>query len=270
MGISLTTSTASATSRNTSLSSELALVDEHPPAEFRGIKALKEAISTKEKQLDAGSQDQYLSFRHVTVDDFARLKGEESRSAAFFYLSDIETLVRMQAQVFQMGTGFDEFIAIGATAITGRNGSEKEADSAWQNERLRAHKDNWPNIVIEAGLGESLARLRKEAQWWIEHSAGDVLVVLLVWVEPACKRVKIEKWVPDDAARSLLNWPLVSPVKVADVTIDQSSASVCHGAPLRLEFERVFGRPAQNAMERDIVLTQSDLEDWAELLWIGC
>ncbi|KAL1848221.1 hypothetical protein Plec18167_006218 [Paecilomyces lecythidis] len=282
-----------------SASSELALIDAYPPAEFRGTKALKEAITAKKRHLEEGSQYQYLSFRPVTLDDFARIKGRHrveiaGRGTAFFYLGDIETLVlklptrvhekahatlgqRIQAQVFQMGSiGFDEFMAINATAIKGRDDSEKEADSAWQNERLRTRKEDWPNVVIEAGLGESLPRLQKEAKWWIEHSAGDVLVVLLVWVQQMSRTVKIEKWIPN-AVRSLrrssrLNLPPVSPMKAADIVIDQSSAagSVCHGAPLRLEFDRIFGRPAQNALEHDVVFTQDDLEDWARLLWIAC
>ncbi|KAJ9190753.1 hypothetical protein DTO164E3_9175 [Paecilomyces variotii] len=274
-------------------SSQIALTEEYPPAEYKGTNALKRAISAKKQKLDEGSQDQYLSFHHITSKEFARIEEHRvdlGRGAAFSYFGDIETLIiklptrahekahatlgqRMQAQVFQMGVSWDEFVAINATAIRGRNNSKKEGDSAWQNEKLRLSKADWPNIVIEAGLSGSLARLRSDARWWIENSAGDVLIVLVIWIQPTSKRAKIEKWIPNiqlTRRSPRLGSPTVSPTKVADIKIDQSSASMCHGAPLCLEFDRVFGRPPRNALEHDIIFTQNDLEDWARLLWIAC
>ncbi|KAJ9293631.1 hypothetical protein DTO271G3_7513 [Paecilomyces variotii] len=270
-------------------SSQIALIDEYPPAEYKGMKSLKRAISAKKQNLDKVSQDQYLTFDHITSEEFARIEEHRidlGRGPAFSYFGDIETLViklptrahekahatlgqRMQAQIFQMEVGWDEFVAINATAMKGRNNSKKEGDSAWQNEKLRPSKEDWPNVVIEAGLSGSLARLRSDARWWIENSVGKVLIVLVVWIQGASKRVKIEKWIPD-VQLERCSPRLSSPTKVADIEIDQLSASVCHGAPLRLEFERVFGRPPRNVLEHDIIFMQTDLEDWARLLWTAC
>ncbi|KAJ9300996.1 hypothetical protein DTO271G3_2160 [Paecilomyces variotii] len=287
-----TSSAARSTMPSLSPSSELALVDEYPPAEFINIRALKEAVASKRKELDEGAQDQYLSFLHVTSEDFARIKAHRveiiGRGPAFFYLGDIETLIikfptrahekahatlgqRIQLKVFQMGISFREFTAVNATAMEGGNNSEKEGDTSWINQRLRPNKTDWPNLVIEAGMSEPFIRLQNDTKWWIQNSAGDVLIVLVVWIRPT-KKVKIEKWIPtaQPLRRSArLNLPQVLPTKVADIEIDQSSTSVCHGAPLLLEFDRVFGRPPQQPLEHDIVFTQQELEDWARDLWVG-
>ncbi|KAJ9364503.1 hypothetical protein C8Q69DRAFT_517266 [Paecilomyces variotii] len=275
-------------------SSELALVDEYPPAEFINIRALKEVVASKRKELHEGAQDQYLSFRHVTSEDFATIKARRveimGRGPAFFYLGDIETLIikfptrahekahatlgqRIQLKVFRMGIAFREFTAVNATAMKGGINSEMEGDTSWINQRLRPNKTDWPNLVIEAGMSEPFIRLQNDAKWWIQNSAGDVLIILVVWIRPTIKKVKIEKWIPASAQplrRSAgLNLPQVLPTKVADIEIDQSSTSVCHGAPLLLEFDRVFGRPPQQPLEHDIVFTQQELEDWARDLWVG-
>lgn len=38
----------------------------------------------------------------------------------------------------------------------------------------------WPTFVIEAGVMESLARLREDATWWFANSQGMVRIVLLL------------------------------------------------------------------------------------------
>ncbi|KAJ9311416.1 hypothetical protein DTO271D3_8301 [Paecilomyces variotii] len=251
-------------------SSELALVDEYPPAEFINIRALKEAVASKRKELHEGAQDQYLSFRHVTSEDFARIKARRveiiGRGPAFFYLGDIETLIiKFPTRAYEK--------AHATLAMKGGNNSEKEGDTSWMNQRLRPNKTDWPNLVIEAGISEPLTRLQNDAKWWIQNSAGDMLIILVVWIRPTIKKVKIEKWIPTSAQSlrrsACLNLPQVLPTKVADIEIDQSSTSVCHGAPLLLEFDRVFGRPPQQPLEHDIVFTQQELEDWARDLWVG-
>src|SRR5438045_8118829 len=35
------------------------------------------------------------------------------------------------------------------------------------------NKDDWPTLVLEAGLSESLPRLRIDAGWWLTNSGGE-------------------------------------------------------------------------------------------------
>lgn len=78
-------------------SSQIALIEEYPPAEYKGTKALKRAVAAKKQKLDnKGSQDQYLSFHNITSKEFARIEEHRvdlGRGAAFSYFGDIETLI---------------------------------------------------------------------------------------------------------------------------------------------------------------------------------
>jgi hypothetical protein len=145
-----------------------------------------------------------------------------------------------------------EFMPVGSTTYRGRNISSKESDSCWKNVRIRSTTGAWPTLVIEAGMSESLLRLRSDAKWWIEHSARQVNIVILIWIRPACKKIKIEKWVPGTgpATRTSPRFAQSNafPTRVTEINIDQSTApSVIMGAPLLLEFDKVFARPAKPA-----------------------
>ena len=38
----------------------------------------------------------------------------------------------------------------------------------------------WPFLVIEAGLSDSMPRLQADAAWWLANSGGQVKLVLLI------------------------------------------------------------------------------------------
>lgn len=48
--------------------------------------------------------------------------------------------------------------------------------------------------VVEAGVSESLPRLRQDASWWLANSAGMVRIVILLPVRKSAKRLVIEGW----------------------------------------------------------------------------
>jgi hypothetical protein len=70
-------------------------------------------------------------------------------------------------------------------------------------------------------------------------------------MDPAIKTVKIEKWVPGRApwgANTPRVQPNAFPTKTAEIKIDQSTTpSVIDGAPLIIEFDKVFDRPANQS-----------------------
>lgn len=51
-------------------------------------------------------------------------------------------------------------------------------------------------LVVEAGVSESMPRLRCDASWWISNSNGEVQMVLIIEVSRNPKKVEIEKYVP--------------------------------------------------------------------------
>ena len=164
----------------------------------------------------------------------------------------------------------EEFTAIGSTRYCGQTASSKESDSGWKNLRVRPNTGDWPSFIIEAGMSASLPRLHSDARW-LEHSAGNVRIVLLVWIQPTIKTVKIEKWVtgPMPSTRVITRRVQSNafPIRTAEIKIDQSmTPPVIDGAPLTLEFDKVFDRLANPPNEHDIVFSGQDLAEWASWL----
>lgn len=154
----------------------------------------------------------------------------------------------MTRKAVAMGLDDLELSSIGSTLYKGQR-SAKEPDSSWMNQIVRPQKEQFPHFVIEAGLSESLPRLRADAKWWVEHSKGEVNIVLVIWIRPKRKMVRIEKWCPGQApptrSSSRLAGSNAFPTMVVEVSIDQlRTPSVISGAPLYLEFHKVIGRPA--------------------------
>ncbi len=92
------------------------------------------------------------------------------------------------------------------------------------------------------------------------------------------RRIQIEKWelapigerrpstraFPNDPNFVPQNRPQI-PTKVQEIVIDQNTVT---GAPLVLEFQKIFLRPAMPP-ESDITFTEQELSDWAADFWEG-
>ena len=147
--------------------------------------------------------------------------------------------------------------------------------------RCRDRQDDWPTIVFEAGLSESLTDLRRDAQWWLANSRGEVKIVIIISIVKAEKSLWIEQWNissfdrPGPATRAFLN-VIPVPTKIQELTVIQNP-SIPHlpgtipiyavtGAPLILEFEKLLLR-APVPPEGNVILTEADLQAWAEEFW---
>jgi len=134
------------------------------------------------------------------------------------------------------------------------------------------------NACFEAGLSETLAKLRTDADWWLTNSKGDVKIAIVISIKPAQKSLWIEKWcwqrripaAPVTRANALV------PTKIQELTIIQDPP-ISHlpdtiptytvtGAPLTLEFEKLLLR-APVLPEGNVILTAADLQAWAEEFW---
>jgi hypothetical protein len=165
-----------------------------------------------------------------------------------------------------------EFHSVGATTYHADDSSE-EADSAYRPRSFRPNKTDWPTIVFESGVSESLSQLRFDAGWWLGKSGGAVKIVLIISVERAPQTVQIEKWelAPISGRRSSTRAfpntanipPPLIPTKTQEITIVQDTIT---GAPLVLEFDKIFLRPAV-LPETDITFTAQELSTWAAGIW---
>nr|XP_001389465.2 hypothetical protein ANI_1_2980014 [Aspergillus niger CBS 513.88] len=63
--------------------------------------------------------------------------------------------------------------------------------------------EEWPTLVIETGVSESLAKLRRDATWWFQNSSGDTRIVLLLSIDSGSRTLRIEKWQLVPSGRSV-------------------------------------------------------------------
>jgi hypothetical protein len=137
--------------------------------------------------------------------------------------------------------------------------SSKEGDSSYKPHRCRSGEDDWPTIVIEAGLSESLRRLRADAGWWLDKSGGEVKIVILIKIIRARRSLQIEQLClqPRTPAAPVTRANALVPTKIQELTIIQNppiptppgniATYAVTGVPLILEFGKLLLRAPRTA-----------------------
>ncbi|ODM23269.1 hypothetical protein SI65_00858 [Aspergillus cristatus] len=126
---------------------------------------------------------------------------------------------------------------------------------------LTRQPHGWPTLVIESGIPESLPRLREDAKWWFETSAGAVRSVLVLGINTDTKTIEVEKW----AFGHTHACPIRVPYLVQSVTV--SPRGIEGGAAVTIRFRELFGRPPKwDDEERDILLGGKGLVDVVRFL----
>jgi len=73
-----------------------------------------------------------------------------------------------------------ELIDIGGGLFEGRM-RKKMADTGFKPFPARRYIDDWPTVLFECGVSQSLEDLHKDARWWLTNSEQeDVKTVILV------------------------------------------------------------------------------------------
>lgn len=251
---------------------------------------MRKIVNELSKSLQSGTTDaQYLTFERVTREDLAKIDASRAsigKHARMTYYADIDLLIvklmpsakheaahRSLSEDFVnkirvMGVSGTRLYPLGAARFEGHN-SSKEADSAYKPLPTRSGESDWPTIVFESGLSESFRNLRTAARWWLTESGGQVKIAVLISIRPALSALCIEKWELGLAERRTTlavasNVPQV-PICVQAITIDRDTVT---GAPLTLEFEKLFLRPSV-LPESTLVFTAQDLTAWANVFWAG-
>jgi hypothetical protein len=266
---------------------------------FVGIQKMRGIVKRQSDKFERGDSDQqYLAFTDVSVDDLAKIDGARNsigKGIRMTHYTDINLLIvklpsaeheaahlnigrDLIEKVVLMGMRARELDGVGASRFPGRR-SSKEGDSAWRPHSSRPNKTEWPTIVIESGVSESLRRLRFDASWWLTESGGDVKIVVIVSVQRAQNaqlRLQIEKWEHAPSRRQLLlrtpnNNPIIRqiPTKIQQITVVSNAVAggplPVTGGPLVLPFDKIFLRPAV-LPETDFTFNVQDISNWADRL----
>jgi hypothetical protein len=160
---------------------------------FVGIENMRRIVRSQSDKLQKGDSDQqYLVFTRVSVDDLAEIDHARKRigkGTRMTHYTDTNLLIvklptaehesahgnlatKVVEKIVLMGISSDELDFVGASRFRSR-GSSKEADSAYRPHSFRPNKTDWPTIVFESGLSETLSQLRLDAGWWLGNSSGE-------------------------------------------------------------------------------------------------
>jgi hypothetical protein len=277
--------------------------------QYKGIRNLREHVNSQSTALMAGrTNQQYLVFRGVTKDELAKIDskrasiGKHTRMSHYtdsnlliiklmpsgkHQISHLTLHLKIRNALIRMGLPDDALTPVGATTFTCPH-SSKEGDSGYKP-LSRGNETDWPTIILESGLSESLPQLRNGAMWWLANS---VKLVILISIEPAQKKLVVEKWCLSPATgyrpatRAHPNSNPLIPTKAQEIAITQlgtaqpgtipqptvtvqtgtGASYVVTGAPLILEFQNLLLRTPVPP-EGDVVFTAVDLSDWANWFW---
>lgn len=206
--------------------------------------------------------------------------GKHERVDRTFYNFITTSIAGMGLQLDWMSTG--------STRLRGNSvgGASREGDSGGRPFPNRNDGANWPTLVVETGVSQTLIGLHAAIRWWFAESEHAVKIVILIKVNPAMRQIKIEKWTEGvetrfgiaTRGRSPLT-PFLRQTITINMTPEAAAAPVGHplylnpdsfivdGGTLLLEFELLFLRPPNPPMERDIVVSERLLKQLGMILW---
>ncbi|KAK2761521.1 hypothetical protein FQN52_008149 [Onygenales sp. PD_12] len=250
--------------------------------EFKGVKDILKKIDHEYGQLahDSTEKSQYIVFNNVP------LKATESASleAIGHYFSSYHTalkilVIKMKLPPHAVFAGEFDAVIVRKAHIAGLRfvrgatvegtSRKKSPDCSYRPETLPAQRDKrWPSVVVEVGLAESQARLEGDCGWWLCDSHGEVKIALGVSIDRTRKEMIIKRWEPQRIRLTRANPMALVPMAIQEITISspQNSNSInIYGAPLILEFEKVFLRPPVS--QADIQITEMELVALAREVW---
>ncbi|CAG7988306.1 unnamed protein product [Penicillium salamii] len=143
--------------------------------------------------------------------------------------------------------------------------SEKEPDASFYPGGLPVPEGPvvaWPSLVLEAGVSESLAQLRADAQWWYANSGHRTNIVVLISAQfhsqshSQCHSpdMSIEIWTEVENQSELRTRGWQSQVLQCTQRASFTNG-VVSGPVLVIPFQNLMRRPAQNPTETDLELT---------------
>ena len=125
----------------------------------------------------------------------------------------------------------------------------------------------WPTVVFGGGISESLERMRVDSRWWLENSLGGVKIVILISISKSERKIHIEQWEMLAALNQRITQAHPHPIReVTKIHELDIIGGVATGAPLTLDFEKIYRRPPGPG-EGNIVYTAQDLEERADIIW---
>ena len=254
---------------------------------FTSNKKFKEDLQRCADAFISGAGKQYIAFRDVQLSRLRLIEHRRSRAEipAFRFLYDAteevlivklmpgahhETANSQFATMFTVklvNMGVEHTLwAVGATRLEALTGRSKEPDGAWRPS-TRVLATDWPSLVIEVGVFESLAQLRTDAHFWLTKSGGQTRVVILFAVNMVTREIKIERWqdAPNPRPRRRTS-PPQNPTMMQTLTLHDNGVVI--GGPLLIPASKVYDTLPPGIGQNDFTITAQDLAKYILRFWV--
>lgn len=151
-----------------------------------------------------------------------------------------------------------DFWLQGSGRVPGRS-REKEPDASFVPGRrpVRGSPPQWPSLVLEVGVPESLSQLRADARWWYANSQQQTKIVVLILANPKTDNTSIEIWTEVPNTNGFPTRQQNSHILECTQSARIENGAVS-GDDLEINFEMLMRRPPGNN-EGNLQLTRSSL-----------
>jgi len=258
---------------------------------FTSISGLRSAVNTLSKQLYQGATtNQYLVLQPVTEDTFAEIEEKRytiGRGLRFTHCADIDTFIikvptpaheavtdtfsfDFMHRINLMGLSeLDDLKGMRTTTYQGTS-TKKEPDACWRPLAARPNGTDWPTLVFEVGVSETLRKLRNDARWWLANSQGRVKIVLLIKVNRAARTIHVEKWecrpVTLTTTTRSNRPPAQVPAQIQTIDGVVTGSPPATTPPLVLHFQDLLLRQPVPP-EQNVIYTAQNLQRLANGIW---
>lgn len=136
----------------------------------------------------------------------------------------------------------------------------KAADYGWGPKRRTGGEPDSPSVTLEVAYSQSDFKLNSDVRFWLDPDNGKANICLTFRINRSQPEIRIEKWERQNNRihRSQVVWI----AKKGDRT------NVCHH-PLVISFESLFRRQSSRPGEKDLEISQRQLEEVAETVWLA-
>ncbi|CAK9190315.1 unnamed protein product [Sphagnum troendelagicum] len=262
------------------------------PTPFTNLVAFKRICLARSNRLVEGTQTlQYLAFTNVSqesLDEIDRTREERRgwlpRMTILYDGREEILIVKLIVGVMHEGVGTEFHSMLEAkfrllhvrSSLSGtgsgrfgrRGGRSKEADIGYKP-RSRPMIDDWPSFVVEIGVSESLAMLRRDAAFWITNSDGRTRIVIVLSINQRDRQILVEQW--EEVPRIRPNWSTANysriPRLIQSLTLN---AGVDYAdPPLEIPAEKLFDGLPQNLSGGEFLFTPDNLNEFNTSIWEG-
>jgi len=259
-------------------------------APFTNLVAFKRICFTHSKRLVEGTQTpQYLAFTSVsqeTLDEIDRIREERwgrlPRMTILYDGREGILIVKLMVGVMHEGvacefaTMFDvklglldvreSLAATGSGRFGRRGGRSKEADVGYKP-ISRDMEDEWPSFVIEVGVSESLAMLRRDAAFWITNNDGRTHIVIVLSINRRDRQILVERW--EEVPRIRPNWSTANYSRIPGLmqSLTLNADVQYDGPPLEIPAEKLFDVLPANIPGGEFLFTPNNLNVFNRTIW---